>query len=120
MVVEAKYPPKNCDQAKGLYGYTGFFGFARVGGLALGHGNDTAGVYRIYRGRSGLVNFRYPFYMQWAPRTANQKAASGDFADGMAAWAALTQEQKDEYNQKALKMRMHGVNLFMREWMFSR
>lgn len=119
MVVETKFPPAYFDQARGLYGFTGIFGRARIGGIGLGHDNEVAGIQKIYRHRTGLVNFRYPFYMQWAPRTVNQQAAAGTFAAGMTAWAGLTQEQKDEYNLKAKNLRMHGVNLFMREWMFS-
>jgi len=119
MVVEKILGPKYYHQSCGLYGFTGSLGWTRIGGIAFGFDNDEAGVLRTYVYSRGRVTNKYPFYMQWAPRTAAQNVASGNFANGMAAWAALTQEQKNEYNLKAKRAHLHGVNLYMREWMLS-
>lgn len=51
------------------------------------------------------------------PRTVPQQANRNKFKDGMAAWSALTQPQKDEYNKKAVKQGRYGVHLFMKEYM---
>jgi hypothetical protein len=130
MVIAKELPPPNWNQAQGIVGFPGIFGRSRIGVVGFGHENLDGGVWRCYRGktgsvgyhrrnRTGNVNFRSNFYMQWAPRTANQNAAAANFRAGMAAWFALATEQKESYNLRARNLRIHGVNLFMREWMFS-
>jgi len=62
---------------------------------------------------------RKNFYIPANPNTDPQKVQREKFGNGMTAWALLTDEQKAVYNQRAQKYKMHGVNLFLREWIHS-
>lgn len=62
---------------------------------------------------------RENFYIPKEPGTGKQPATWNNFKNGMAAWKALTSEEKQEYNIRANKMKLHGVNLFLREWLNS-
>jgi len=104
---------------KKIYGLTGILGLNRIGKFRLGLENTKAGIFRADRQTGKVKTARGVFYMQWAPRTPNQVATAGIFKDGMAAWALLTPEQKQEYNNRAKKYHLEGVNIFMREWMRS-
>ena len=77
------------------------------------------GIYqrRTRYNRRILVRERY--YIPSNPRTAPQTAVRNTFANGMSSWASLTQEQKNVYNTRAKEYYMHGVNLYMREWLRS-
>lgn len=116
-----KYPPKNlpADQTRKTYGFTGQLGYNRLGKFALGLENKHAGTYRVDNPSGHQRTVKNKFYMQWKPRTENQLAAAQTFREGMAAWKALTPEEKAQYNEDAKEFRIEGVNLFMREWMRS-
>jgi hypothetical protein len=108
-----------CDQVRSILGYPSNLGWNRLGQLGLGLELDGAGIFRIDSLFGHQYQERCPFYTQWKPRTANQISWAVKFKNGMAAWHDLTPEQKDVYNNAAKRLRLHGVNLFMREWMQS-
>jgi len=51
--------------------------------------------------------------------TPAREANETKFRNGMSAWALLTSEQKTEYNIRGNKIKLHGVNLFLRNWLKS-
>jgi len=106
-------------KVKGICGLTGMIGFNRIGKFATGSENNAAGIYRIKPGRRSNTNVKMNFYTQWKERTVNQIAAATTFKNGMTAWSALTEEEKEGYNERAIKYKIEGVNLFIREWMRS-
>jgi hypothetical protein len=56
------------------------------------------------------------FYAPTNPQTAPQEANRTKFADAMAAWMALTSEQKAEYTIRAKRRQMFGWGLFIKEY----
>jgi hypothetical protein len=57
----------------------------------------------------------------WPPQnnTPAKIASMNNFANAVAAWQALTKEQKAYYNEIALKRRRHGYNFFISQFLKS-
>lgn len=119
MAIKKPWQRPQCRHISKIYGMNGHLGNQRLGHLCLGYENEPAGIYQRKYQFGKPITSREKFYMQNKPRTANQNAAAATFAAGMAAWALLTDDQKEVYNNKAKKYRIEGVNLFMREYMLS-
>ena len=62
---------------------------------------------------------RENFYIPKESGTGGQPTTWDNFRNGMTAWRALTSEEKTEYNIRGHKMKLHGVNLFLRNWLKS-
>ena len=71
----------------------------------------------IFRYRHFCGQERMDYYTPTNPRTGKQQAWRKIFADGIAAWHALSEEEKDEWRRKAKKKRMVGQHLFQSEWL---
>ena len=78
-----------------------------------------SGIYRRGKVKNGYKVYREPFYITRDPKTPAQQANRQKFANAMQAWKNLTSEQKNAYNERAEKLRIEGVNLFIREYMLS-
>jgi len=78
-----------------------------------------SGIYRTDNVSGYTRYYREPYYITRNPRSTNQQAWRGIFADAVAGWEALTPEQKAVYNQRAKYKKMAGRNLFIREYLLS-
>ena len=78
------------------------------------HGRVGDYVYRYY---PGIALQRVPYYTPTNPRTGKQQTWRKIFAEGIAAWHALSEEEKEEWRQKAKKKRMVGQHLFQSVWL---
>lgn len=78
-----------------------------------------SGIFRTDQVTGETKNYREPFYITRNSRYVPQQAWRQKFADGMAAWKALTPEEKLVYYERAKKLRITGHNLFMREYLKS-
>jgi len=78
-----------------------------------------SGVYRTDNVTGRTKFYREPYYITKNPRTEPQQTWRGVFANAVAAWQALTPEEKNEYNVKAKGKRMSGYNLFLKEYLLS-
>ena len=98
--------------------YNGY-GVGEHGYREYGSQNLRWGVYqkRSECGRSFSVRTR--FHVPKNPRTETQQNWRAVFIAAMAAWKLLTDEQKSVYNERAKRFKIHGVNLFVREWLNS-
>jgi len=76
------------------------------------------GIYRVWRRWGKEQCFKEKFYVPYNPRTEPQQANRMKFASAVAAWQALTPEQKELYNKKAANLNMSGYNLFISEFMY--
>ena len=103
---------------------TGRFGLMHFGIYEYGAQNEIGlahtGVYQMRKCSEGIIPVKMRFQITreetpTAPRVANWTK----FATGVAAWQALTTEQKSVYNERAKSLLMFGFNLFMREYMLS-
>jgi len=106
-------------QVRKKYGTPNGLGDTWLGISRFGLLNPYAGIFRTKPTKSGQIVVRNKFYQQFAPRTAGQIAASQTFANAMTAWGGLTDDQKNQYNIDARKIRIEGVNLFVRQYMLS-
>lgn len=75
---------------------------------------DVKGIYQMRRTKRGIVPIRMKFYRPYNPRTIPQQANRTKFAGAMAAWQALSEDEKSDYNRKAKYRHMTGHNLFIR------
>lgn len=80
---------------------------------------DFFGIYQQRRCRSGRETIKMKFYKPTNPRTPPQQAHRQKFADAMQQWRDLTPEMRAWYNQEANEMKMHGVNLFIRNYLLN-
>jgi len=78
-----------------------------------------SGIYRTDNVTGTTKFYREPFYITKNPRTETQQANRQKYADGIAAWQLLTDEQKEIYNKKAIGKRMFGYHLFLKEYLLS-
>ena len=71
----------------------------------------------IFRWRPGIGQERMDYYTPTNPRTGKQQAWRKVFAEGIAAWHALSEGEKEEWRQEAKKKRMVGQHLFQSVWL---
>jgi len=107
------------DLTQKVFGFPSNLGWNRLGKIGLGCELEFSGIFRVDSPFGHKIQEMFNFATQWKPRTANQISCGVKFKNGMAAWSALTPEEKDVYNNRAKLYRMEGVNVFMREWMRS-
>ncbi|MCD6131919.1 MAG: hypothetical protein J7J61_07450 [Candidatus Hydrothermae bacterium] len=119
MAIKKPWEPPIGFLVQKKFGYPNGLGDTWLGISHLGHEDPYAGIYQRNHKNGHQICTRSRFYQQWKPRTPNQIAAAQKFAAGMAEWKNLTDEEKKQYNERAKKYRIEGVNLFMREYMLS-
>jgi len=107
-----------------LYRDTGRFGLFNYGNYEFGAeneiGRDFDGVYQMRNCVEGKIPVKMRFQLTreetpTAPRVANWNK----FAAAVAAWQALTDEQKKVYNDRAKGTNKTGFNLYIKEYMLS-
>lgn len=110
---------KGTEYGEQIYG--GIFYGEEEHKFDTGEGSPTIryGIYQKRTEYGRTIWVRMKFYIPSNPQTAPQQAWRGSFASGMTDWGNLTQEQKNVYNEDAKKFRIHGVNLFMRNYLKS-
>ena len=98
----------------------GYYGEEEITGLA-GTWLETSkwGIYQRRHKLGKVVYAKLKFYTPTNPRTASQTTQRNKFTAGMTAWANLTNEQKTIYNERAKARHLHGVNLYLREYLKS-
>jgi len=102
-----------------IYNAKGEYGAREYGSFFYGTEGGIWGIYQRHH-KKGKVSYRkLKFYIPKNPRTAPQSAWRDIFKAGMTAWANLTNEQKAVYNERAKARHLHGVNLFLREYLYS-
>ena len=78
-----------------------------------------SGIYRSDNVTGETKIYREPYYITKNPRLPDQQAQREKMAAAVLAWQGLTQEQKNQYNQRAIRKRMSGYNLFLKEYLLS-
>jgi len=77
------------------------------------------GIYRVMSVKGHQVNVKERFYIPHNPQTEAQQANRNKFKDAISAWYALTDEEKEVYNERAKGKNMTGYNIFVKEYMLS-
>jgi hypothetical protein len=93
--------------------------FDESGILLLGADDVRWGVYQKRHGKHFSYYVREKFMVPRNPRTEIQQAWRNVFASGMEAWGDLTESERKLYNERGHRLKLHGVNLFLREWLNS-
>ena len=78
-----------------------------------------SGIYRTDNVTGEMKYYRQPYRIVKNPRSYEQQANRQKYADSVAAWKALTNDEKNQYNIRAKGKRMSGYNLFQKEYMLS-
>jgi hypothetical protein len=104
-------------EARKRHGYSQDCGTAFCAYTLCGLFNRFAGIYRVWRNGSLKIPQRMVFYWIPNPRTTSQQANRTRFADAMAAWSALTSDEKAKYNKRAKSRNIIGYNLYVKEYM---
>ena len=95
------------------------YGSAVFGDTPFGFHLIFTGIFRRDNVTGEVKYYREPYYVPKNPRTGPQQTNRQKLANGVAAWQALTSEQKNTYNKKAIGKGMSGYNLFLREYLLS-
>lgn len=95
------------------YGYCGF------GEYLYGHGYKVHGIYQVRHRYGRIVPIIMKFYKPLGPPGPGQVIMRAKLAAAMAEWAGLTAEQKLPYIIRAKKLKMHGCNVYVRDYNLS-
>ncbi len=102
-----------------IYFFRSQYGHAVFGGDFFADVILLSGIYRTDNVTGRTKHYREPYYITKNPRTIPQQANRQKYADGVAAWQALTDEQKNQYNINAKRKNFSGYNLFLKEYLLS-
>jgi hypothetical protein len=102
----------------------GYYGEAMFGDGGYGSTNPNPdawfyGIYQMRRCQEGYIPVQMKFYKPYNPQTEAQDAQRMKLRQAVLAWQLLTDEQKQVYNENAVKYRITGYNLFCKEYMLS-
>lgn len=105
-----------------ISGKLGFpWGFGRIwfGVSRFGDDYEPSGIYRRRPTRAGQITIRQNFY--WPVNTLSPELQANrlTFAQGVAAWQALTEEQKDFWRALPYPENMSGYNRYLSLWLKS-
>lgn len=95
------------------------FGATSYGETEYGDMYQLSGIYIDCRSSNGFHTAKKGFYSPKNPRTEKQYITRNKFADAIAEWQNLTNEQKLLYNRRAYGKHMSGYNLKISEYMSS-
>ena len=91
----------------GVGRHPGFVGHAVVGGV-----DKVLGTPYAFRWRPGIGQERLAYYRSSNPRTSTQQNWRFIFAEAIAAWKALSDAEKREWNKKATRQGKRGIDIF--------
>jgi hypothetical protein len=95
------------------------FGVCRFGIDELGDTICLSGIYRTDNVTGETKHYREPYYITKNPRTIPQQLNRLKYADAVASWKVLTDEQKAEYNYRARHYNLYGYHLYIKDYMLS-
>lgn len=94
-------------------------GRAICGWSLCGDWNDRSAIYRVRHYEGQKHKERLEFYPYIITNTTEQATRRATFADAVLAWQNLAENQKSEFNRKAIGRHMSGYNLFIRYYLLS-
>lgn len=98
-------------------GFVNELGSSFCGFTYNGDFSDWFGLYQKYNnyGRKGYVNklMHWPFN----PQSVAQTSRRAIFADGMAEWATLTEDQKAFWHRRSKNMKRRGRDTFISDYL---
>lgn len=73
----------------------------------------------IYRYRPDVGQERMAYYIPTNPRTRDQQAWRSVYADAVAAWQALSDNDKDTWRARATRSYLNGYCLFLQDYLLT-
>ena len=104
---------------RGKLGAPSAYGTAGYGIFEHGTGAKFFGIYQIRTRAGKQTPVKEEYYVPTNPQTIPQQANRQKITDGVIAWQALTDSQKDVYNERAKYKKLSGYNLFLKEYLLS-
>lgn len=104
---------------RGKLGRPNGVGRIMFGWSKIGERNDATGIYRRDGRWRTQRTIRCRHYKATNPQTPAQQARRTKFANGVQAWHALPQHEKDSYNARGAKMQRTGFLVFMSQYLQS-
>lgn len=99
--------------ASSAYGVRGY------GAFHYGAGANFHGIYRVRHRWGKIIQEKLPFYFPTNPQTEAQQTNRQKMNNAVVAWQALTDEQKEVYNEIAKGKDLSGYNVFLSEYLLS-
>ena len=96
------------------------YGYKVYGKIMYGQDDKRWGIYQKRHEQGKTFYIRENFYTPLNPQSVPQQAWRDIFTDGMTAWSNLTDAQKLVYHNRAQRYHLHGVNLYLREYLNSK
>lgn len=95
------------------------WGFGKIwfGVSRFGDDFPLNGIYQRRPTKTGQIFVRENFYWPIDTITAEREAVRLNFANGVSAWQALTDEEKEEYRARQYPLHMSGYNRFLSLWL---
>jgi len=120
MVIVNKAEEGKGLEIRGKVGRPANYGRKRNGWVFYGEEkNPKWGIYRIFTQTGTQKQVKCVFYIPTNPQTEAQQANRNKFINALTEWNALTDEEKEVYNEKAKGKSMTGYNVFVKEYMLS-
>jgi hypothetical protein len=107
--------PANSAQLRGKISPYNSYGGRSFGVAEYGDSNPATGIYQVRPRKSGNINVKMKFYWPTNHQYEPQQTWRGIFGIAISAWQALTEEDKNFYNNRAIGKPMSGYNLFISE-----
>lgn len=106
-------------QTRGKIGAPSAYGSTGYGTFEYGAGADILGIYQVRTRYGKQVVVKMKYYTPTNPQSIAQQANRQKYADSVTAWQALTDNQKEIYNENARYKQYSGYNLFQKEYLLS-
>jgi len=119
MAIVSKLEALNSIETRQTFGRPNFYGQSRFGHSFFGDSETRAGIYQIRRMPQGRVLVREKFYVPKNPQTELQQANRQKFAQAVAGWQALSQNEREQYKKAAVGFHLTGYNLYLRQQMYA-
>jgi len=119
MVVVTKDRRKTGIWIHGKIGHAYEHGVRRYGEFLYGEEEPLWGIYQTRRLHGKIWQIREKHFEPKFQNQPNKVARQNVMRDGMIAWHALTDAQRLAYHKKGTKLRMHGHNVFIRQYLRS-
>lgn len=91
----------------------------RIGLPGCKHPSPLDGIYQRRHSKAGIFYVKEKFYKPTNPRTPQQQAGRIKFTAGVAAWKALSPQEKEHWLHSKRAKLMTGRNLFLRNFMLN-
>jgi len=106
-------------QIRKKLGRSSEYGQRLYGKFEYGEQNNKFGIYQMRTKYGKQVIVKEIFYWPSNPQSVPQQANRQKLTDAVIAWQALTDNQKEIYNERARYKLYSGYNLYLKEYILS-